>query len=211
VDYLSEHRESFWVRWGGVAGIATPAFAFTFIGLAIVTYPEFSWVNNALSDLGVVPDITSALFNYGLLVSGLFSLNFAIGLFKFLDKHIVGKVGAIIFFLAGLSLEGIGFFPENIRPFHYVFSVAFFILMPIAMLVVVGYFLVARQKGLSIFTLLAALVAAAPWILYFLVRYAPGVAIPELISALAGSAWAVVIGWKMFRSASFPQKTDSRP
>jgi hypothetical membrane protein len=189
-----------------VAGIITPVFAFTFIGLAIATYPQFSWVNNALSDLGVVQSVTSTLYNYGLYGSGLFSLNFAIGLFKFLNKNIVGKVGAIVFFLAGLSLEGIGFFPENMRPFHYIFSVAFFVLMPIALLVIVGYFLVARQKRLSVFTLITAFVAASPWVLYFLIQYVPGVAIPELISALAGSAWAVVIGWKMFRSSSFPQK-----
>jgi hypothetical membrane protein len=206
VDCLSEHRESFWVPSGGLAGIITPVFAFAFIGLAIATYSQFSWVNNALSDLGIVQGVTSNLFNYGLYGSGLFSLNFAIGLFKFLGKRLIGKIGAIIFFLAGLSLEGIGFFPENMRPFHYAFSVAFFTLMPIALLVIVGYFLVARQKGLSIFTLLTALVSATPWVLYFLVQYVPGVAIPELISALAGSVWAVVIGWRMFRAASRPQK-----
>jgi hypothetical membrane protein len=190
------------VRFGGVAGILTPVLAFTFIGLAIATYPQFSWVDNALSDLGVVRGITSTLFNFGLFVSGLFSVNFAIGLFKFLGKHLTGKIGAVIFILASLSLMGIGVTPENIEPFHYIFSVAFFSLVPFSLLVIASYFLVTRQKPIATFTVLIAVLAAAPWVLFFGIHYVQGVAIPELLSALAGTVWAIVIGWKMFKAAS---------
>src|SRR3990170_4206434 len=118
-------------------GISTPVFAFVFIALSILTYPQFSWTNNALSDLGIVPGATASLFNYGLIVSGFFALNFAIGLYKFLDKNVLGKVGAVIFAAAGFSLEGIGWTPENVHPFnlptHYFFSVAFFSLVPISL------------------------------------------------------------------------------
>ena len=143
------------------------------------------------------------------------SLWFAIGLYKLLSEKVLGKLGAIVFGAISLAMEGIGWAPEGTTafnfPWHYFFSVAFFTLMPIALLVIVGYFLTTGQKELSLFTLLTALVAAAPWVLYFLVRYVPGVAIPELISALAASVWAIVIGWKMFKSASFTQETDSPP
>ena len=204
---LSESEKSFWVRFGGIAGILTPVLAFTFIGLAIATYPQFSWLNNALSDLGVVPGSTSTLFNFGLYVSGLFSLSFAVGLFKFLGKHIWGKIGAIIFAAASLSLIGIGVTPENIRPFHYIFSVAFFSLVPISLLVIASYFLVMRQKPLAAFTLLIAILAAAPWVLFFQIQYVQGVAIPELLSSLAGAVWTVIIGWKMFKAASKPKSS----
>jgi hypothetical membrane protein len=203
---LSEPQESFWVRSGGVDGIVTPIVAFTFIGLAIATYPAFSWVNNALSDLGVVPGATASLFNYGLAVSGLLSLHFAIGLYKFLDKHILGKVGAVIFAAGSLALEGIGWTPENVHPFnypvHYIFSVAFFSLIPISLLVIATYFQVTRQKRLAAFTLLIAVFAAVEWIVFFQIQYVQGAAIPELLSALAGAVWTVVIGWKMFKAAS---------
>ena len=199
---MSESEKSFRVRFGGIAGILTPVLAFAFIGLAIATYPQFSWLNNALSDLGVVPGSTSTLFNFGLFVSGLFSLNFAIGLFKFLGNQITGKIGAIVFISASLALGGIGVAPENVRPFHYAFSVAFFTLMPIALLVIAGYYVITRQRPLALFTLLVAILAAAPWVLYFLIQYVQGVAIPELLSALAGAAWAVVIGWKMYKTPS---------
>jgi hypothetical membrane protein len=203
---LSGSRKSFLVRFGGVAGILTPVLAFTFIGLAIATYPEFSWFDNALSDLGVVPGITATLFNTGLFIGGLLSFGFSVGLYKLLDKHAVGKVGAIIFAVASLSLVGIGIAPENVRPFHYIFSVAFFTLVPISLLVIAGYFLTSGREALAGFTLLIAIFAAAMWVLYFIVQYAEGVAIPELLSALAGAMWTVVIGWKIFRTPSHPTK-----
>ena len=212
---LYERRRSWWLTTGGCIGIIVPIVAFTFIGLSILTYPQFTWTNNALSDLGVVPGITATLFNFGLYASGLMSLWFAIGLYKLLSEKVLGRLGAIVFGSVGLALEGIGWAPEGTNafnfPWHYFFSVSFFTLLPIALLVIVGYFLITRQKELSLFTLLTALLAAAPWVLYFLVRYVPGVAIPELISALAASVWAIVMGWKMFKSASFTQETDSPP
>jgi hypothetical membrane protein len=196
-------------------GIIVPVFAFTFIILSILTYPQFSWTDNALSDLGVVPGITATLFNFGLYASGLMSLTFAIGLYKFLHKNALGKIGAIIFFASGLGLEGIGWAPENVHafnfPWHYFFSVLFFVTVPIALLVIAGYFLSTHQTQLAGFTLLIAIVTAAPWLLYFIVQYVPGVAIPELVSALAASAWTITIGWRMYKAGSEMYKTASQP
>ena len=197
---MYERRKSGWLTSGGVTGVLTPVFAFVFIALSILTYPQFSWTDNALSDLGVVPGVTASLFNFGLCASGLLSLIFAIGLYKYLAKNIIGKIGAIVFFAASLALEGIGWAPENIRPFHYIFSVAFFTFVPIALLIIACYLFITRENRLAGFTLLIALLAAAPWVLYFLVQYVPGVAIPELLSALAGSTWTVVVGWSMYQS-----------
>ena len=187
--------------------MATPVVAFTFIGLAIATYPQFSWFDDALSDLGVVTGSTATLFNFGLYCSGLFSVSFAIGLYKFLNKHAIGKIGAVVFFAAGLALEGIGIAPENRPPFHYFFSVAFFSLVPIALLVIAGYFLIMRKKPIAMFTFVITVLASAPWVIYFTLHPISGVAIPELLSALAGAAWAVVIGWKMFKSAPQPKSS----
>jgi hypothetical membrane protein len=199
---MSGRNKSAWLRIAGIEGILTPVTAFTFIGLAVASYPQFNWFNNALSDLGVVPGVTSTLFNFGLYLSGLFFFIFAVGLFKFLDEHIIGKIGAVVVVSASLSLEGIGIFPENVRPLHLIFSVAFFVLVPIALLVVTGYYLLKRQKRMAVFTLLTAFVAAAPWVLQFLINYVSGVAVPEAVSAIAGSTWAVVSGFKMFKAGS---------
>jgi hypothetical membrane protein len=183
--------------------MVTPVLAFTCILTAIASYPAFSWTNNALSDLGVIAGVTGPLFNFGLYSSGLFALNFAVfGLFNYLGGRWVGKVGAAVFAAAGLALMGIGFFPENVVPTHYLFSVAFFVLLPISLLVLTGAFAFKRRTRMALYTLAVAVVAALPWILYFSVHYVSGVAIPEAVSGLAGGAWAVVLGYKMFKAAS---------
>ena len=191
-----------WLRISGTCGIITPVIAFIFISLAIASYPEFSWVDNALSDLGVVPGVTALLFNYGLIVSGIFSFLFATGMFVFLDESISSRTGAFVFVLATVALTAIGVFPENVRPVHYLVSVAFFVLMPISMLVIAGASWLLGQVRMAVFTLLVAIAAAAPWILYFSIRYVSGVAVPEAVSALAGALWAIVLGFKMLKAAS---------
>ena len=85
------------------------------------------------------------------------------------------------------------------------FSVAFFVLLPVSLFVITGAFALERQTKMVLFTLLVAAAAALPWILLFAVRYVSGVAIPEFASALAGSVWAVVLSYKMFKAASQPK------
>jgi len=193
-------------RIGAVSGIATPILAFTCILTAIASYPAFSWTNNALSDLGIIPGITGPVFNFGLYSSGLFAFNFAVfGLFTYLGNSWVGKIGALTFAATSVALMGIGVFPENAVPYHYSFSVAFFVLLPISLFIITGAFALKRQTKMALFTLLTAVAAATPWILYFTVHYVSGVAIPEFASAVAGSVWAVVLGYKMLKAAPQPK------
>jgi hypothetical membrane protein len=192
---------------GAISGIVTPVLAFTCILIAVASYPQFSWTNNALSDLGIIAGITGPLFNFGLYSSGLFAFSFAVfGLFTYWGKSWVGKIGAVTFAATAVALMGIGFFPENVAPYHYLFSVAFFVLLPISLLVITGAFALERQTKMALFTLLIAIATALPWILLFAFHYVSGVAIPEFASAVAGSAWAVVLSYKMFKAASQPKK-----
>jgi len=210
-----ERGEASRLRVCGIIGIATPLVAFVFIVLSILTYPQFSWTNNALSDLGVVPGVTAVLFNFGLILGGLLTVVFAIGLYTLLNNNVVGKVGAVVFVAAGIALTGIGWAPENVHafnfPWHYFFSVAFFALMPIGLLAIAGYFFITGTRYSASFTIIIAVLAAVPWVLYFLVQYVPGVAIPELISSLAASAWAVSVGWKMYTIGTTVYRAVSQP
>ena len=191
-----------WLRIAGINGISAPIYTLTLILIAVASYPQFSWTDNALSDLGVVPGVTSSLFNLGLITSGVLFLLFATGLVVLLYNTVIGKAGAFLFTLACWALLSIGLFPENVEPSHYQFSVGFFSLLPISMLVIATAFLRTKQRRLAGFTLLTAVVAAAPWALWFSVHYVPGVAIPEFVSALAGAVWAIVLGYKMIMEAS---------
>ena len=188
-------------RFGASSGIIAPIIAFVCILTAITSYPVFSWTNNALSDLGVVPGITASLFNFGLLASGILAFNFAIfGLFNYLEQSWVGKIGSAVFAAATLALIAISVFNENFSPTHYLVSVAFFTLAPIALFILTFGFLLCHQRGMAVFTVLVGVAAALPWLLLFAFNYVPNVAIPEFLSGLVVSVWAVVLGKKMLSS-----------
>ncbi len=198
---MSDQRSVAKQRIGGACGIAAPILAFTCILIAIASYPAFSWTNNALSDLGIIPGLTGPLFNFGLYASGFLAFNFAVfGLFTYFGKRWVGKIGSVVFVATTLALMAIGVFNESFSPTHYLVSVAFFALAPISLFVITCAFAVAHQRGMSAFTCLVGIVAALPWLLQFAFNYVPNVAIPETVSALAVSVWAVILAAKMLKS-----------
>lgn len=199
---MPKSTDALWLKVSGTCGFLTPITAFALIFSAIASYPEFSWTDNALSDLGVVEGTTALLFNSGLLISGALCFVFATGLFIFLKQRTVGKIGAFVFVLGSLALFAIGVFPENVRPTHYIVSVMFFTLLPIAMLIIAGAFWLMHKVRMAAFTLLVAVAAATPWILYFTINYAPNVAVPEAVSAFAGAVWVVTLSGKMLKQAS---------
>jgi len=195
-----------WLKISGVCGTIAPIVAFTFISLAITSYPQFSWTDNALSDLGVVEGVTAVLFNSGLIIGGILAIIFASGLFIFLRNRVLGRIGAFIFTLAALALVAIGIFTENFGRIHYYVSVAFFIFAPISMLIICATFFVMRKVKMGLFTFLTAIIAALVWVLQFAMRYVPNVAIPETISALLASTWSIVLGFQMLKQGSRSNK-----
>jgi len=199
-------RSKAWFRVAGLCGIITPIVAFTCILLAIGYSPQFSWTENALSDLGVQGGLTAPLFNYGLIISGVMSLIFATGIFALLHKKLVGEVGSFSFILATLALIAIGVFPETAKPMHYYASVSFFVLIPITMLILMWALAQIGKVKTALYTLLVATVAAVPWVIQFVAHYVSDAAIPETISALSASAWAIVLGLMILGQAS---KTDN--
>jgi hypothetical membrane protein len=168
---------------------------------AVASYPQFSWADNALSDLGVVSGITGPLFNFGLLASGFLTFNFAaFGLFTYLGKSVVGKIGAAVFAAASIALISIGIFNENFSPTHYLASVAFFVLTPISLFILTCGFWLKRQRGMAVFTVTIGVAAALPWILELTFKYVPNVAVPEAVSGFAVSVWVIVLSKKMLKA-----------
>jgi len=190
-----------WLKISGVSGIVTPIVAFTFISLAIVYSPQFSWTENTLSDLGVQEGVTAILFNYGLIIVGILALVFASGLFV-LQKTMLGRIGAFIFVFAALILMAIGVFPENVKPAHYCASVGFFVLFPISIFVISAAFLLTAKVKLGLFTFLVAAVAVVVWIIHWTIPFGSGVAIPETLFAVSASTCFIVLGSKMLKEVS---------
>lgn len=199
---MLEYRNTGKQRFGAAAGIFASILAFTCILTAIASYPSFNWTSNALSDLGVVAGITGLLFNFGLIASGLLALNFAVfGLFAYLGKNWVGKIGATAFAAATIALIAIGVFNEHHSGIHYAVSVAFFTLIPISMFIITCAFWLTHQRRMALFTVSTGVAAALLWILLFTFKYVPNVAIPESVSGLLVSAWTIILGYKMLKSS----------
>jgi len=184
-----------WLKISGISGIIAPPIAFTMILLAIAYSPNFSWTENALSDLGIQEGVTAVLFNNGLIITGVLAILFATGLFTFLQENLLGKIGAFVFVLDAFALTAIGVFPENVEPVHFYASVAFFALFPISGFLVGAAFLRTPRTKLGFFTFTAAIVAAIAWT----IPLGKGAAIPETLSGLSASAWFIVLGFKMLK------------
>ena len=184
-----------WLKVSGISGIIAPLMAFTLILLAIAYSPDFSWTENALSDLGVQGGITAVLFNTDLIITGVLAILFATGLFRFLRENLLGRISALVLVLDALALTAIGVFPENVEPIHYYASVTFFALLPTSMLFLGAAFLRTPRTKLGFFTFIAAIVAAVVWAIPF----GEGVAIPETLSGVSASAWAIVLGISMLK------------
>jgi hypothetical membrane protein len=189
-------------RLGAYAGISAPILGFTCILSAVASYQQFSWTNNALSDLGIISGVTGPLFNFGLIASGILAFFFtALGLYNFSGETMIGKVGSGAFEAATIALIGIGIFNENFQGTHYILSVAFFVLAPISLFILTFAFWVCHQRGIAFFTVLVGLAAALPWILQFAFNYVPSVAIPEFISGIAVSAWTGVLSKRILTTS----------
>ena len=172
----------------GLLAIIGPAYALGSIALAIMLSPWFSWTNNAISDLGI-SDV-ALIFNISLIISGIMCMIFALGVLMTL-KHRLGKVGMLMVFMASISLIGIGAFHENIQPWHLVFSVAFFVLLLLACMVMGYYFLKRRSsRYLGIAALAVAIIGIIGWATY----QGPGVAVPEALTFVPGSVWFGMLG-----------------
>jgi len=181
------------VRLAGFLGVAAPILNFALIFLAIRASPWFSWTGNALSDLGV-SGIGSFIFNSGLVVTGVLMFVFSLGLLEVAGGSGVGRLGSVLFLAAALFLCAIGVFPETAGRIHYYVSVAFFVILPVA-LFALGVSMARRHmKGFGLLSFAAGSAAAGVWLFPW-----GAVAVPEALSALAVGVWSSALGVWMVR------------
>lgn len=193
------------IKTAAILGAVAPLITYTCILLAIISYSEFSWTNNALSDLGIVPGVTMTLFNSGLIIGGILFTIFAFALFTYLRKTLIGRIGSIFFIIASISMICVGIFNEHIKPIHFIVSVTLFSFMALALIVISCNSYYTGQKRLSIFTLSLGLASAIVWILEYTIWYFPHVAIPEFVTGLMGTTWVLVMVNKMLKDSTSNQ------
>lgn len=183
------------LRIASLCGVIGPVISLLFIALAIVYTPQFNWFTWALSDLGVHE--AASIFNSGLIVGGVLTTIFAIGLMQILRKQVLGFLGTFTLILSTVSLCAIGVFPESAGRIHLYVSISFFALLAISLLIIgAAWVQESSQRYLGWFSVLTVVVAViAAWAIPH-----QGWAIPEIIGALAASVWAIVFGIKLFKT-----------
>ena len=182
------------LKIAGLCGIIGPFISLLFIAVAIFYSPWFNWFNNALSDLGVHE--ASSIFNSGLIIGGLLTTIFAIGITQIFKKKILASIGTFVLVLSSLSLCAIGVFPESAGRIHFYVSFSFFALLTISLLIIGTAFIMrSSQQRFGMFTIFMSFVAGFAWAIPH-----DGVAIPEIISSGSGSVWCVVLGIRILRN-----------
>jgi hypothetical membrane protein len=181
------------IRLFGWFGIITPVVGFGMIFLAISTAPWFSWEMNALSDLGV-EGLTAVLFNAGLMMSAAVMAVFSLGIYELGKEDRLGKIGFTLLIWTCIFLVGIGWFPETAGSIHKQFSIAFFVTLPVAIIVNAVSVIQRGYKELGALGIAAGTVAIVIWTLSW-----DGFAIPEAVAAASAGIWSIVMGAWMTR------------
>jgi hypothetical membrane protein len=119
---------------------------------------------------------------------------FSLGVWEYTNDSLRGKTGSGSLFLAAFFLLGIGVFPETIKPNHFIFSVAFFVTLPIAMLILSSYMIKKEIKNLGYLSIAGGIIAAFVWTFKW-----DGVAIPEAISAFMAAIMSISLGYRMMK------------
>jgi hypothetical membrane protein len=176
------------IRLFGWFGIITPIVGFGMIFIAISTAPWFSWEMNALSDLGV-EGLTAALFNGGLMMTAAVMAVFSLGIYELGKEDRLGKISFILLIWVCLFLVGIGLWPETAGSIHLEVSIAFFVTLPVAMIVNSISLIRRGHRELGSLGIAAGAVAIVIWTLNW-----EGVAIPEAVAAASAGIWSVVTG-----------------
>lgn len=182
------------IRTAGACGIISQLAGGAFLLLAVFRSPWFSWTENYLSVLGAEGSAT-ALYNSGLVLTGLFSLMFAIGLGgSLLAGSWLGRSGMMSLVLGSSGLAVMGIFPRTAGLPHDLASLAFFVFTSLA-IVLVGIMAIATSKrGWGVLSLMAVIfvvplqLAPRPW---------GGGAVLQIISCLPWSLWTIALGVRL--------------
>ena len=182
----------------GLCGIASQLVGLIVLLVAAAGSPQFSWTENNISILGVEGSMT-ALFNWGLIITGVFSLIFAIGLGKSLITSRLGKWGVTGLVLSSMAFSAMGIFPRSLWLPHNVASIAFFIFVIIAFLLIGIAAIISSHRTWGLLSLFAGVITIAFWMVPW--PWSGG-AIPQLLYCLPWSLWTITFGVTLLGKAN---------
>lgn len=179
-------------------GIAAPIVSVSAILLAtLVAPPEtFTWQGRALSDMGRYGAPTFALFNGGLIVSGLLGVPFVRQLWL-TSRNSVERLGVVLITIVVVGMVGVGvFFLDHTavyleRSVHGIAALTVFTAAPFASWVYGSGAALAGDGRLAVASFWLGNVHALAWFIWLLAENdtANWFAVPEFVAAVALAVW----------------------
>ena len=167
-------------------GIFGPLIVYLSIIISLLFSPWFRWESNTLSSLGnSTTSSVAPIFNFGLLISGLFLVIHSLKVFK---KH--ANYTSICLLISAFFIQLLSVFNETYGVLHFTIAGAHFIMLSTTSIVYV-----IEKK--SLFALFSFLVVIFSWLFYILNIFSIGIAIPETVSKLV-VLWIVYSSIKIY-------------
>jgi len=178
-------------RITGVCAIISQLVGLTaLLGAAISNSPWFSWTEDHISALGVEGS-AKTLFNSGLILTGIFSIIFAIGLGRCLLSGRLGRLAMGSLILGSIAVFDMGVFPRTFDFMHGASTTAFFVGITLTLLLIGVAAIAASQMTWGLLSITAGVLVAGPQLV---LGPLSGGAILQLLSYLPWSLWMMAFG-----------------
>ena len=190
IESLTSKRVAVVRRITGVCGIISQLIGLTTLLVVISNSPWFSWTENHISVFGVEGS-AKTLFNGGLILAGIFSLIFAIGLGRCLLSGRLGQLAMGSLILGSVAIFDMGVFPRTFDFMHGASTAAFFVCITLALLLIGVAAITASQMIWGLLSITAGVLVAA---ILLVLGPLDGGAIGQLLSFLPWSLWTIAFG-----------------
>lgn len=174
-------------RVGAALGVLSVLVSLGTIVVAIVLSGRFSLATDALSDLGRPGWNSAAVFNLGLIASGLLALPLGVVLARN-ARTLLHAAGSVAFSLSAVCLSLVGVFALP-APEHGLVAVGFFLGFTVAFLLSGAGDVRAGAWVRGLGTIGLGLVHLLAWTLWIVAGTPGGLAIPELVGSGCVSVW----------------------
>ncbi|MFC1952381.1 DUF998 domain-containing protein [Chloroflexota bacterium] len=176
-------------RIAGVSGIISQFFAIMALVLPVSTAPWFSWTQDHLSALGVEGSMRM-MYNWGLILAGIFSVIFVICIGRYFLIGRLGRVALAFLILGSLALFSMGLFPRNWDFSHGASTVAFYVCITLGLVSAGVAAITASQTTWGMLTITAGVLVAA---LLLIPGPLAGGAITQLLACIPWALWTLAL------------------
>jgi len=190
IEEAASRRAAVVRRITGVCGIISQLVGITALVVVIFNAPWFSWTKDHMSALGVEGS-AKMIYNGGLILVGIFSLIFVIGLGRCLLSGWLGQSAMVFFILGSAAVFTMGAFPRTFDFAHGASTVAFYVCIIVALILAGAAAITASQIIWGLLSITAAVFVAA---LLLIPGPLAGGAISQLLAYLPWSLWTIALG-----------------